>query len=181
VTQVERLRSEELTDRDRSSLRELFDEAWPDEGDRFTDEDWGHTFGGVHFVVREDGGIVSHASVVPRELRAGGVALATGYVEGVATRSERRRRGLGTDVMRAADEHIDAAYELGALGTGVHAFYERLGWKTWRGPTAVGSDDGDVPTPDEDGFVMVRFTPRTPAGLDLETTLSCDPRPGDAW
>jgi aminoglycoside 2'-N-acetyltransferase I len=177
-----RLRSEELTDRDRASLRELFDDAWPAEEDRFNAEDWDHTFGGVHFLVRDEvGGIVSHASVVPRELRTGDVVLNTGYVEGVATRTTHRHRGLGTAVMRAAGEHIDATYAFGALGTGVHAFYEQLGWRTWRGPTAVRTDEGEIPTPDEDGFVMVRFTPTTPAGLDLEATISCDQRPGDAW
>jgi aminoglycoside 2'-N-acetyltransferase I len=162
-------------------MRTLFADAWPEE-DRFSREDWEHAFGGVHFLFADgDGEVLSHAAVVPRELRAGDRALATGYVEAVATRSTHRRRGLGSAVMREANDHIDAAYELGALGTARFGFYEPLGWRPWRGRLAVRTEDGDVATPEEEGYVWVRLTPRTPADLDVEAPLSCDPRPGDVW
>ena len=181
MTHVRRARSEDLTERERSSLRALFADAWPEPDDAFDEDDWGHALGGVHFFVAgDDGEIVSHASVVPRELQTNGRTLRTGYVEAVATRSTDRRRGLGTAVVRAATEHIEATYELGALGTGEHGFYERLGWVTWRGPTSVRLEDGDRRTRDEDGFVMVHRTSRSPE-LDLDAPISCDPRPGDAW
>jgi aminoglycoside 2'-N-acetyltransferase I len=69
---------------------------------------------------------------------------------------------------------------MGALGTGAHHFYERLGWRTWRGPTSVRTVTGERRTPDEDGFVMILTTPTSPA-LDLDLPLSCEWRPGDVW
>jgi aminoglycoside 2'-N-acetyltransferase I len=82
--------------------------------------------------------------------------------------------------MRAANAHIDERYELGALGSAQAWFYEPLGWVRWRGPLAVRTDEGEVRTPEEEGYVWIRFTARTPP-LDLERTLTCDPRPGDVW
>lgn len=177
---VEVRRTEELSNAELDELRALFDAVWPDPNDRFTDEDWDHTVGGVHFLIREAGEIVSHASVVERELHTGGHRLRTGYVEAVATREPDRRRGLGSSVMREAGRHIDEGYELGALGADLFGFYGRLGWVPWRGPTSVRTADGQVRTPDEDGYVLVRITPSTPR-LDLDAPLSCDWRPGDAW
>jgi aminoglycoside 2'-N-acetyltransferase I len=180
---VRRRRTDELSDATLASMRALFDAAWPAEGDdeRFTDEDFEHAVGGLHLFVEIDGIVVSHASVVPRALEVDGRPLRTGYVEAVATLPAYRRRGLGTAVVADASEHVDAAYELGALGTDLHGFYERLGWETWRGPTAVRVPDGDVvPTPEEDGCIMVRRTPATPP-LDLAAPIVCDWRPGDVW
>src|SRR5918992_1899557 len=81
MTVVRRLSSDELSAGQMASLRALFDAAWPEADDAFTDDDFAHAFGGVHLVVEEDGGIVSHASVVERRLHTGGHPLATGYVE----------------------------------------------------------------------------------------------------
>lgn len=180
MTVVRRLSSDELTLREAASLRSLFDAAWPDPEDAFSDEDLDHALGGMHFVVETDGAIVSHASVVERELHTGGHRLATGYVEGVATLPEHRRSGLGSAIMTEVGAHIDRTFALGALGTGLHDFYGRLGWTTWKGPTFVRTDSGIVPTPEEDGFVMVRLTP-TSSELDLSAPISCDWRPGDVW
>jgi aminoglycoside 2'-N-acetyltransferase I len=82
--------------------------------------------------------------------------------------------------MRGAGTYIDRSFQLGALGTDLHSFYERLGWTVWAGATAVRTDTGLVPTPDEDGFVLVRLTPTTPQ-LDLSAPISCEWRPGDVW
>jgi aminoglycoside 2'-N-acetyltransferase I len=142
VTVVRRLSSDELTPREAASLRALFGASWPDPEDGFTDEDLDHALGGVHFVVEEDGVIVSHASVVERELRTAGHRLATGYVEGVATLAEHRRRGYASEIMQEVAGHIDRTFALGALGTGLHDFYGQLGWTTWKGPTSVRTDRG---------------------------------------
>ena len=91
-----------------------------------------------------------------------------------------RGRGLATRLMEAADEHIRAGFELGALSTDVHGLYERLGWERWRGPTFVRTADGPVRTEDEDGGIMILRTPRTPP-LTLREALSCEWRAGDAW
>lgn len=172
--------SDELTRDEVVALRELFDASWPDPDDAFTDDDMDHALGGVHFLLEAEGVIAAHASVVERRLDTGGHRLATGYVEAVATLPRFRNRGYASSVVEEAGRHIDATFRLGALGTGLHAFYERLGWIVWRGPTFVRTGQGLVPTPEDDGYVMVRLTPTSPA-LDLAAPISCDWRRGDVW
>ena len=172
--------SEELGQRVRRSLRALFAAGWPEPEHAFDEHDWEHMLGGTHFLLLGDGEPIAHAAVVRRQLEAGGVPLATGYVEAVATAPPLQRRGLGTRVMQAVNAHIDAGCELGALGTGVHAFYEPLGWRVWRGPTGVRTREGVATTPEDDGHVLVRTTPQTPA-LDPAAPLVCDWRAGDVW
>jgi aminoglycoside 2'-N-acetyltransferase I len=170
----------ELTQEKLRALRRLLDPAFGAE--RFTEDDWRHVLGGVHVLAVEDGEVVAHAAVVDRTLRAGGRRLRTGYVEGVATRPDRRRRGLAGLVMREANAVIRRRHELGALsdGSGIPGFYERLGWEHWRGPTFVDAAPEPVRTEDDDGGVMVLRTPATGA-LDLTAPLVCDRRPGDPW
>lgn len=82
--------------------------------------------------------------------------------------------------MEAVTKDIIARFELGALGTGRHSFYERLGWRTWLGPSSVRTRDGDVGTPEEDGYILVLETPASPP-IDLRAPISCEWRPGDVW
>jgi aminoglycoside 2'-N-acetyltransferase I len=174
--------TDELTAAQVARLRELMRDAFAgDEHGGFTDDDWQHALGGTHFLLETDGTIVCHASVVSRELRVDGVPFRTAYVEAVATDPAHQRQGLGTQVMRAVGGFIDAGdWQLAALGTGSQRFYERLGWRVWRGPSSVRAPAGDVPTPEEDGYIMVRLTPRSPA-LDWGAPISCEWRPGDVW
>jgi aminoglycoside 2'-N-acetyltransferase I len=172
--------SAELSSGEVGRLRELFRAAWADTSEEFTDDDWDHAVGGVHFIVQKSGAIVAHASVVERELHTSGLRLATGYVEAVATLPSHQRRGYGSAVMREVDEHIDRTFRLGALDTGSPAFYERLGWVVWKGPTFVRTDSGLIRTAEDDGQVLVRLTPASPE-LDLSASISCDWRPGDVW
>ena len=65
--------TEDLTTEDIAAIRALLwaafgtgDEATGHEA--FTEADWEHSVGGMHFVLEEDGEIVAHASVVEREL-----------------------------------------------------------------------------------------------------------------
>jgi aminoglycoside 2'-N-acetyltransferase I len=181
VDRVRRVRTADLTSVEIAALRSLLWAAFPpgdDEG--FTEEDWDHALGGWHFVIDDDRAIVGHAAVVEREIQVDGRPLRTGYVEAVATDPDRQGRGIGSTVMRAATGHIRDAFELGVLGTGRHRFYERLGWFTWRGPSAVRTDTGLVRTPEDDGFIMVLPTRTSPA-LDPVSPISCDWRPGDVW
>ena len=112
----------------------------------------------------------------------GGRELRTGYVEGVATREDRRGRGLAVRVMREVARVVEEGYELGALadGTGIPGFYQRLGWETWQGPTWVAGPAGPERTADDDGGVLVLRTPAT-GPLDPTGSLTCDWRAGDAW
>ena len=163
------------------AIRELLVAAFgSDEEERFTDEDWEHAIGGMHFLLGLGGTVVSHASVVERELHVGGRPLRTGYVEAVATAPEHQRRGFGSAVMGDVASYIREHFELGALGTGSHAFYERLGWLRWRGRSAVRTASGTHPTPDEDGYILVLRTSTSPA-LRSTDPISCEWRPGDVW
>jgi aminoglycoside 2'-N-acetyltransferase I len=174
------LASDELRSGEVAAIRRLLDAAWADDSGAFTEEDWDHAVGGVHLIIEEGEDIVAHASVVERDLYTGRHRLTTGYVEAVATRPTYRGRGHGTALMREAGGYIDRTFQLGALDTGVPAFYERLGWVVWRGPTFVRTGGGLVRTEEEDGLVLVRLTPTSPK-LDLSAAISCDWRPGDVW
>ncbi len=152
-----------------------FDEPW--------DDYWQDIGPGVHVLSEQpDGGIVAHAAIVDRLLYPGDGVLRAGYVEAVAVWPDRQRHGLGTRVMEVINGMIDERYELGALGTGSHDFYARLGWVTWQGPTWIRQPDGRRDrSPDEDGGIMVRRTPTTPPGLDPSLPMAVDWRPGEVW
>ena len=117
-----------------------------DEDGSFTDDDWAHALGGVHFVLELDGRIVTHASIVERVLEVGDRPLRTGYVEAVATALDLQGAGYGTRVMAEATAHIRERFELGALGTGRHSLLRatRVGGR-WSGPAFVRTADGPAP------------------------------------
>ena len=179
MTRLRRVTTAELSKAELEALRLLVFGAF---GGRFDEHDWEHTLGGVHLLALEDDAPVAHGAVVPRVLVAGERALATGYVEGVATREDRRGLGLATLVMAEAGKVVQESYELGALadGTRVPGFYQRLGWEAWQGPTWAAGPDGPVRTAEEDGSVLVLTTLAT-GTLDLTGPLTCDWRPGDVW
>jgi aminoglycoside 2'-N-acetyltransferase I len=180
MTRVRRAATAELAAGEVAELRGLLFAAF---GGRFDEHDWEHTLGGTHVLAEEeDGRLVAHAAVVPRVLVAGGRALRTGYVEGVATREDRRGQGLATLVMAEVGRVVEAGYELGALGdgSGIPGFYQRLGWEVWQGPTWVAAPGGPERTPAEDGSILVLRTPVT-GELDPAAAIVCDWRTGDAW
>ena len=73
-----------------------------------------------------------------------------------------------------------STYQLGALSTGEHRFYERIGWERWQGPTLVRAGGELIRTPDEDdGIMVMRFGSST--GVDLSAPIVCDVRPGEVW
>jgi aminoglycoside 2'-N-acetyltransferase I len=160
-----------------TEIRALLDDAFA--GD-FSDDDWDHARGGWHVVVAEDGEIVAHASVIARGLEVGDRPVATGYIEAVAVAPARQRQGLGSIAMETVAELVRRRFEMGALSTGSPAFYERLGWRVWRGPTHVRRGATATPTPQEDGGVMVlRFGPS--ADADLTAPITCEARTGEDW
>jgi aminoglycoside 2'-N-acetyltransferase I len=171
--------SAELTAGEWATLTDLciaaFVEPW--------DDYWESIGPGMHVIAEAAGrGVVAHAAIVDRLLYPGDATLRAGYVEAVAVAPDLQHRGLGTRVMEIIDRMIDEGYELGALGTGSHDFYARLGWVVWRGPTSIRERDGRlVRSPDEDGGVMVRNTPPTPPGLDLSLPIAVEWRPDEVW
>lgn len=165
--------SQALLARTRQLLLDVF-------GEDLSDDDWRHALGGWHVLVQREGLLLSHAAVVARELHLGGLAVRAGYVEGVATDAALQGRGLGTLAMRGADAVLRREFDLGALSTGEHGFYERLGWERWRGPSYVRLAGGPVRTPTEDDGIMVLRYGST-ASVDLSLPISCEPRSGDDW
>ncbi len=158
-------------------IRGLFSTAFDE---NFTEQDWEHVLGGWHVVIKDDGVVIAHAAVVARVLEVADRAFHTGYVEGVATHPGRQREGLGSQTMSEVSHLLRSEFELGALSTSVHDFYERLGWKRWQGPTYVQHNSELVRTEEEDGGVMaLPFGPSR--DIDLTSSLSCQSRPGDDW
>lgn len=182
AARVRLARTDALAPDELAGVRSLVFAAFGGERDEpFDEHDWQHALGGTHVIAELAGRVVAHASVVPRDLHAAGRPMRTGYVEAVGVDPTLQGRGLGTIIMRAANRHISDEYELGALGTGDQSFYERLGWRVWRGPTSIRSPRGDVPTPEEDGSIMVLLVASTPESLDVRAPLSCEWREGDGW
>ena len=179
LTSIRVVPSAEIAKPDWSTLTDLcvaaFNEPW--------DDYWESIGPGVHVIAEnEERGIVAHAAIVDRLLYPAESTLHAGYVEAVAVWPQLQHRGLGTRVMEAIDAMIDEGYELGALGTGSHAFYARLGWVTWQGPTWIRERDGSRHrSATEDGGIMVRTTPMTPPDLDLAAPIAVDWRPGEVW
>ena len=159
------------------AVRELTFAAF---GGRFDQHDWDHTYGGARVVALDGDVAVAAGAVVPRLLVVGDRPFDTGYVEGVATAPGRHGAGFGTAVMSACADVVRARHQLGALSTGAHGFYERLGWQRWGGPTYVRHDDRMERTPDEDDGLMVLLAGAS-THLDLTTSISCPARAGDDW
>ena len=174
------VRTAHTADLDAATLRaarELLDAVF---GDEMTDHDWEHGLGGVHALVWEGDDLIGHASVVQRRLLHRGRALRAGYVEGVAVRADRRRRGHAAALMEALERVVRSAYDVGALGATDDgaSLYTSRGWKQWQGPTSALTPAGIARTEEDDGCVYV-----LPAGapLDLAGELTCDWREGDVW
>ncbi len=168
----------ELTGEELHEVRALLDAAF--DGD-FADEDFEHTLGGMHVLVRDTaGGLVAHGSVVMRRVVHRGRALRTGYVEAVAVRADARRRGLGGQVMARLEQVIGRAYVLGALSASEDgaALYLGRGWQVWGGRIDALSPDGPVPLPEEEGSTYV-WAPPGEVLPDPAGRLAFDWRDGD--
>ncbi|MEY2402200.1 MAG: aminoglycoside 2-N-acetyltransferase [Ilumatobacteraceae bacterium] len=160
-----------------SQARDLLDVVFDGE---LTDHDWEHSLGGMHAIVWRGQCVVGHASVIQRRLVHRGEVFRAGYVEGVGVHPDWQRHGLGGQMMEALERIIEAAYDIGALGTTDEAIslYEHRGWIRWLGPTSALTPAGIVRTPDEDGGVYVLPLGTT---LDVSAELTCDWRDGDVW
>lgn len=177
MSQVQAFASVDATPQMLVRIRQLLERSF---GAGFSADDWDHTVGGDHFVISEGDILLAHAAVVPRTLTIGDLPIETGYVEGVATEPQARGRGLGSAVMTEAAAVIRARYEMGALSSDRHTFYERLGWERWRGLTYVRRGDELLRTEGEDdGLMVLRFGPS--AVLDPTAAICCNERSGDDW
>jgi aminoglycoside 2'-N-acetyltransferase I len=160
-----------------AAARALLDDVF---GADMDDPSWEHALGGVHTLVWEEGDLIGHASVVQRRLVYSDRALRTGYVEGVAVRADRRRRGVGAAMMAELERVIRRAYALGALGATDDGapLYTSRGWRQWQGETWTLTPSGRARTEGEDGGIYVLEVDET---LDVHLPLTCDWREGDVW
>ena len=132
----------------------------------------------MHVLAQRDGALIGHACWAARQLQPEGHApLRTAYVDAVATEPACQGQGVGSAVIGRLIAEIQP-YDLGGLSTRRVAFYQRLGWEQWRGPTAMRIPGGLVPTPDE--TVLILRTPTTPP-LDTTALLIADYRAGQPW
>ena len=152
----------------------VFSDAFPGEPFAYIREFWPAT--SVHALVYESERLVAHAGYLERDLYVRDRTITSAYVEFVC--AEPRRRGFGSEAMEAIRGEMERrGFGLGALCTGTPEFYERLGWRHWRGPTAYRATDGTVvPTPDEEVMVL-----DLGASVNLEEPIECDWRSGDIW
>lgn len=148
----------------------------------FTDDDWGHGLGGLHAIARDRSTIIGHAALVQRHLLHRGRGLRAGYVEAVAVHADHRREGVGDQLLNAVEAATTRAYDLGVLSATEIGlpFYESRHWQPWRGRLRAFTPDGVVPTPDDEGSVLV-FGVADSDGIDLDASLTCDFRDGDLW
>lgn len=177
MSRVERCTTSQAPRAALDEVRALLGSAFPG---GFSEDDWEHSLGGDHIIVRDGGVIVSHAAVVARRLQAGDRTLRAGYVEGVGTLPHRQGEGWGSLVMRAVTILLTEQWQMGALSTGRCGFYARLGWEMWLGPSFVIHGEERVRSAAEDGGIMVlRYGPS--ADVDLAWPIACEARAGDDW
>lgn len=181
MPEVRIVEREELTPRDLDDLLTWLAAAY-DEGP-WLPSHWDDLGPGPHLMIDDEHGLAAHACIDWVPVRAGDHQLTSGYLEDVATRADVRGQGLGTALVRAARPLIEARSQLGLLATGSFDLYEREGWVRWQGPLSVVEPDGAVtPTPDEEGYVMALFLPRTPAGVTVGLPLTRPRRdPEESW
>ncbi|MCO5185653.1 MAG: GNAT family N-acetyltransferase [Anaerolineae bacterium] len=129
--------------------------------------------GGRHFLAYDGATLVSHASVSTRWLQPEGhPIMRTAYVDAVATLPAYQGQGYGSAVMRQLARSIDD-YAIACLETDRPGFYERLGWEVWRGSLAGRSERGLVPTPEQEGVMVLRLPHTPPLNLDAGLTIEC--------
>ena len=82
-------------------------------------------------VIVQDGRIVSHAALWPRELIIEHHRLKAGIIVLVATHPAYRMRGFAASLMRDLERTMQQQdFDLGILWTGVPDFYRKLRWET---------------------------------------------------
>jgi predicted N-acetyltransferase YhbS len=87
-------------------------------------------------MLRRGGRIIAHVHLTRRTLQFGSLALPTAGLGWLATAPHCRNQGLGTHLLRAAQQHMAAQGVLvGLLRTRVPLFFRSTGWALCRGPS----------------------------------------------
>jgi predicted GNAT family N-acyltransferase len=137
---VETIDLRRISDQDARTIGELLCTIWPKTG-RTLEQRMGaltywHSYEGPDaqhprsFIVREDGQIVAHASIMPRTIGITAGDMTVLALARVCTVPAVRGRKLGRAVVRAAFDLVDKGvfpFALFQTTEGVRPFYERLG------------------------------------------------------
>lgn len=78
-----------------------------------------------------DGTVASAVAVLHKTVHVGGAILSMGGIAAVCTRESHRGNGYNTAVLQDAIAHVERhKHDISLLYTGIHGYYERLGWRT---------------------------------------------------
>lgn len=125
--------------------------------------------GGIHVLAYQGQELVGHAVVTTRWLQPQDLpTLRTAYVDAVATSPAYQGQGIGSTLMRHLASVI-SDFDIACLETTRVSFYAKLGWELWRGPLAGRQATQLLPTPQQQGIMILRLG-RTPP-LDLDSLL----------
>lgn len=109
-----------------------------------------------------DGSLIGRVGILEREISIGKELLQVGGICGVVTAPEYRARGIASALLNESlafiKNRLSLPFGLLTCRLKLEVFYERLGWKTVKGPTVFTQPDGV----------------RTCAGLTM--VLECGPR-----
>jgi aminoglycoside 2'-N-acetyltransferase I len=168
------VRSADLHGRERNEVADLCSAAFEEDYAPFLT-----SFGDCTHVLGLLGSeLISHALWLPRRLRVGDTWISNAaYVEAVATKKGYEGRGHASTIMRRVQEEI-RTFEIAALSPFAPEWYERLGWKRWRGALLILRGAVVIPTPEE--CVMV-YSPAGRAFPDLDQSLTAEWRPLEVW
>ena len=82
----------------------------------------------AHFVISENGVVVAHAEIFPREIITTRGPITVGALASVCVHPDYRGRGWGAEVVREAFAYLPKIkVEVALFQTGVPQFYEKLG------------------------------------------------------
>ncbi len=167
-------RTEELNAETRASIIHVCRTAHQE--DEFT-----HLFsyipsGGIHVLAYREQEVVSHAVATTRWLQPEGLPLLrTAYIDAVATLPAYQGQGIGSTLMRHLATVL-SDFEMACLQTERVSFYARLGWEVWRGPLAGRRATELLPTPDQQGVMILRLAHTPPLDIDRLLVIEYDGR-----
>jgi GNAT superfamily N-acetyltransferase len=130
--QIEFVRASQVSPDDQKTIDRLDHMAFAGEDadevpNEWADSDW-------MVLGRVDGEIVTQLGLLKREILVGDEPVIVGGVGGVATQPAWQRRGLSTELLRAAAQfmqtELNVPFGLLNCANESQPFYARLGWKT---------------------------------------------------
>lgn len=99
-----------------------------------------------------DGRLVGAVQICERRIRIGGSEIVMGGIANVATFPEYRGRGYSSRLLEdAARVMLECGMDHSVLFTGIHSFYEKLGWRTVPAKMLAGRLKDDLSEAHDDG------------------------------